>query len=78
MPFGMGRAGWFMWNNPAYWGAYGYPWFYAPYGPFPPYLSREEEEQFLQNQVRMLEDQIAQIQKRLEDLKKEGRKKNEK
>jgi hypothetical protein len=77
MPFGMGRAGWFMWQHPALWGTYGYPWFQHPYWPFSPYLSRAEEEQLLQGQARMLENQLAQIQKRLEELKTEDKEKNE-
>ena len=74
MPFGMGRAGWFVWPHMAYWMRCWNPWSSGPYwSPFPP-LTREEEEALLEDQAKMLEDQLVQIKKRLEELKKEGKK----
>ncbi len=73
MPFGMGRGGWFAWPYMAEWMRGWHPWFAGPcWPPFPP-LSREEEEALLEGQAKMLEEQLAQIQKRLEELKKEGK-----
>lgn len=71
MPFGMGPAGWFMlpyfaqWIR--YWG-YGYPW-YGYWLQYPP-LSAEEEKAMLEQQKKFLEDELAQINKRLTELQK--------
>ncbi|KPJ69899.1 hypothetical protein AMJ44_01720 [candidate division WOR-1 bacterium DG_54_3] len=71
MPFGMGPTGWFAWPHIAYWMRHAYPWYPMPYwSPFPA-LTKEEEESFLQDQVKMLEEELDQIKKRLEELKKE-------
>jgi hypothetical protein len=71
MPFGMGPAGWLAWPHMAYWMRYAYPWYPMPYwSPFPA-LTKEEEESLLQDQAKMLEEELAQINKRLEELKKE-------
>ncbi|MCP2519570.1 DUF5320 domain-containing protein [Candidatus Aminicenantes bacterium AC-708-M15] len=73
MPFGMGPAGWFMlpyfvqWMR--YWG-YGYPWYSFPYWfPYSP-LNEEEEKAMLEQQKKILEDELTQINKRLTELKK--------
>ena len=69
MPFGMGPAGWFLfpyfsqwltyWWRPFYWGMY-------PWG----YYSPADELEMLKTQQRMLEDQLAQIKRRIADLEK--------
>lgn len=76
MPFGMGPAGWYMWPQMALWRMYGAPWLYTPYWPHPPFPPQETEEQFLKDQAKMLEDQLVQVNKRLQELKKkeEGKK----
>ncbi len=71
MPFGMGRAGWYMWPQMSYLRMYGPPWLYAPCWPYSPFPSREDEEQFLKEQASILENQLDQITKRLEELKKQ-------
>ncbi|MDH4217806.1 MAG: DUF5320 domain-containing protein [Candidatus Aminicenantes bacterium] len=71
MPFGMGRAGWYMWPHMAYWRMYGPPWSFPPYWSYSSFPSLEDEEQFLKDQASILEDQLAQINKRLAELKKQ-------
>ncbi|MHC1567022.1 MAG: DUF5320 domain-containing protein [Candidatus Syntropharchaeia archaeon] len=80
MPFGMGPLGWFFlpylmggWY-PYFWGypwryssypSWGYLWWYYPpvfQYPFPP-MTKEQE-------VQMLEAQLEEIKKRMEELKK--------
>lgn len=71
MPYGMGPAGWFAWPYMAYWMRHWHPWYGMPYSyPFPPF-TKEDEERFLQDQAKILEDELAQIKKRIEELKKE-------
>jgi len=75
MPFGMGPAGWHAWPYMAYWMSGWYPWYGGPYwSPFQP-LAKEKEEAFLQDQAKILEDQLSQITKRLEELKKQDKEK---
>ncbi len=69
----MGPAGWFMlpyfaqWMR--YWG-YSYPWYSFPYWfPYPP-LTEEEEKAMLEQQKKILEDELTQINKRLTELQK--------
>jgi len=78
MPFGWGAAGWlFPYFNPYwYWRPfwwYGYPGYgYPGYG-YPGYgypMSKEQEKAMLQEEARILEDQLAQIRKRLTELEK--------
>jgi len=76
MPFGMGPAGWYMWPYMAYLTRYGYPYPpVIPYGQPFPFLPKEEEESFLKDQANILEEQLAQINKRLEELKKQDKEK---
>ncbi|MGB8953209.1 MAG: DUF5320 domain-containing protein [Candidatus Aminicenantales bacterium] len=71
MPFGMGHAGWFYGPYSAPWMRLWSPWFMAPYGmPLPPF-TQAEEVAFLEEQAKILEDQLGQIQKRLDELKKQ-------
>jgi len=75
MPLGMGRLGW------AYLG-YWHPWFRVPpywwlgFHPYWPYwspwgaLPREQEIAMLNDQARMLEQELSQIKARLEELQK--------
>jgi hypothetical protein len=71
MPFGMGPAGWYAWPQIAYWMRQAYPWYSMPYWfPFPA-LTREEEMSYLQDQAKMMEEELAQVKKRLEELKNE-------
>ncbi len=76
MPFGMGRAGWFMWPYFAPW-----PWSWYPYGspyvprPYaPPYsyspMTKEEELTYLQEQAKMLKQEYDRISARLKELQK--------
>lgn len=71
MAFGMGSAGWYTWPYTAYWMRQRYPYGFFPYYASPWFFTREEEEDFLKGQANILEDQLAQIKKRLEDLKKQ-------
>ncbi|KPJ51284.1 hypothetical protein AMJ40_00300 [candidate division TA06 bacterium DG_26] len=81
MPFGMGRAGWFMWPYFAQWVGYWYP--FVPYiGPhsyatFPyassyPYapMAKEEEVAYLQEQAKMVKQEYDRISSRLKELQK--------
>ncbi|MGB9005438.1 MAG: DUF5320 domain-containing protein [Candidatus Aminicenantales bacterium] len=72
----MGRAGWFCWPPGAY-GAGWYPGAYFPYGsPF--YApSREEEQAMLENQAKILEEQLEQVRARLKQLAKAGKEKKD-
>jgi len=63
------------------WGGYPYaaPFWGAQYGSFPyaaPY-SRDQEKEALQNQVKVFEDQIATIRKRIEEIEEEASKETE-
>ena len=73
MPFGMGPAGWYAWPCLACWMRFSYPWHTAPYwSPFQSF-TKEEEEALLKDQAKIMEEQLAQIKKRLEELKKQGK-----
>ena len=75
MSFGMGPAGWHAWPHMYYWMRSCYPWYGMPYWPpFQPF-TKEEEEAFLKDQAKVLQEQLAQIQKRLEELKKQDKEK---
>lgn len=75
MPYGMGRAGWYAWPQAAFWMRYGPPWYPAAYWPpFQPW-TKEEEKAMLEDQVEILEGQLSQIKKRLEELEKEEKEK---
>jgi hypothetical protein len=50
------------------------PYGYFPYYPSPWPFTREEEKTYLERQASILKDQLAQVKKRLEELKKEERK----
>lgn len=71
MPFGMGPAGWYFWPYAAYWARFWHPRWAFPYFYSPWFYSEEQEEAFLEEQMRILEGQLAQIKKRLEELKKQ-------
>ena len=72
MPFGMGPLGW----------AYPYPYWHHWYGRFAPYsfpwvapywspwgaMPKEQEVAMLNDQARMLEEELSQVRKRLEEL----------
>ena len=81
MPFGMGRAGWFMWPYFAQWAGYWYP-FVPSIGPHSyatfPYASsylyapmaKEEEVAYLQEQAKMLKQEYDRINSRLKEIQK--------
>jgi len=76
MPLGLGPAGWFLYpgfnpyiGNP-YW-RYGYPGYGYPLYGYPGYgypMSKEQEKAMLEQEAKVLEDQLTQIRKRLEEL----------
>jgi len=73
MPFGMGPAGWYMWPYSPYWMRYEYPGYTVPYwSPFQP-PTKEEEIAFLEDQANILENQLAKINKRLKELKRQDK-----
>lgn len=75
MPFRMGPAGWYAWPYMAHWMSGWYPQPGFPYGePFWPW-TKEDEIAFLESQAEIFEDQLAQIKKRLEELKKQQKEK---
>ena len=66
MPLGLGPAGWFLYpgfnpyiGNP--YRRYGYPGYGYP-------MSKEQEKAMLEQEAKVLEDQLTQIRKRLEEL----------
>ncbi len=70
--FGRGRGfGWRRWGYPT-----SAPYGIAPYGavPYGPSYSAEQETELLRNQAKSLEEQLEQIQKRLNDLETEAKK----
>jgi len=79
--FGRGRG----WARGGFWRFGGYPYppmmpygdpYTMPYGSPPPSsLTKEEEESFLKDQANILEEQLAQINKSLEELKKQDKEK---
>lgn len=85
MPFGMSPAGWFMWPWLAQWFPYyGYPWYRVPYPgygiagygvpyrvpyAYPP-MTKEQETSMLEEQARVLQQQLDQINARLKELQK--------
>lgn len=65
-----GRCRWFPWLPRWWWtGVYGptLPWM-TPYGV--PALPREQEIAMLEDQAKFLEEQLTEIRKRIEELKK--------
>lgn len=77
MPFGMGRAGWFMWPYMVQWLPYQYSWYgdYGPYYGYPsPYayvpMTKDQEISMLEEQKRMLEEELTQITSRIAELQK--------
>lgn len=77
MPFGMGPAGWYMWPYMAQWMQYAYP----GYGGYPPYygygfpypstqLPKEQELGMLEDQAKALEEELAKIRSRIDELQK--------
>jgi hypothetical protein len=67
--FGWGRGRGRFWGYPPGAGFWG-----APYGAYPyaPAYSGEQEKQALQSQVKLFEDQIAALRKRIEELETEA------
>lgn len=74
---------WFWWMTAPYWYPYAQrlwrlypcpPWWTWGYGPTTlyawPFMTREQEIQMLQASMKMLQDQLDWIKKRLEELKK--------
>lgn len=88
MPYGMGPWGWFA-GPYGYWGLGRCRWFpwlprwwwtgiYGPVGPYcPPAASKEQEMAMLEEEARLLEEGLAQIRRRLEELKAAEAKKGE-
>lgn len=70
----MGPAGWYAWPYPAFWMGQGHPYWNFPCYPFP-WFSTEEEEDLLEGQAEVLEEHLAQIKKRLEELRKKQKEK---
>jgi hypothetical protein len=70
MAFGMGPPGGYAWLYPAFWMRQWYPYLPFPVYAYPWLFSAEQEEDFLEGQARVLEEQLAQIKKRLDELKK--------
>jgi hypothetical protein len=78
MPFGMGPAGWLIWP---YWAQWMYPWYPgygAPYAGHPGYglyyppPSREQELGMLRDQAKIMEDELARIRSRIDELQTSG------
>jgi len=70
MPYGMGPAGW---RYHPY--GYGRGWCWHPWGygaPVPPWglPTKDEEIRFLEEEANFFRDELSQIEKRLEELKK--------
>jgi len=70
MPYGMGRAGW---RYHPY--GYGRGWCWNPWGygaPVPPWgpPAKEDETKFLEGEANFLREELSQIEKRLEELRK--------
>jgi hypothetical protein len=70
MPFRMGPTGWYAWPYMAHRMTYLDPYGYFPYYSSPWFFTKEEERTYLEGQANILEDQLAQVKKRLEELKK--------
>jgi hypothetical protein len=77
MPFGMGPAGLFMWPYMAQWMQNAYPWYagyppYYGYGAFYPYAqpTKEQEVDMLEDQAKALEEELARIRSRIDELQK--------
>jgi len=72
MPFGMGPAGWYFWPHFNYWLSRSGVYLYAPYRypPYPPFYTAEQEMEYLESQIRMLEEELTALNQRLEELKK--------
>ncbi len=75
MPFGMGPTGWYAWPYLAFWMRQWYPYWNFPYFPQPGFFTKEAEEDFLEGQAEILEEHLAQIKKRLEELRKKQKEK---
>ena len=77
---GFGRGRWYPHAAPFRTIPYGVnPYSTFPYGAYPyaaPY-SKEQEKEALTNQIKVLEDQIAAVRKRIEELETESSKENE-
>ncbi len=82
MPFGMGRAGYYMWPYIAQWMSY-WPAWYGSYGPYYGYglpyayapMPKDQEINMLEAQKKMLEDELTHINSRLTELQKSKQKK---
>ncbi len=70
MPYGMGPAGW-----RAHPYGYGRGWCWHPWGygaPVPPWgpPTKEQEIRFLEEEANLLREELSQIEKRLEELRR--------
>jgi hypothetical protein len=76
-PYGGRMGGGFGWGRGRGWGyAQPAPFWGVPYGPFPyaaPY-SREQEKEALQNQLKVMEEQVAAMRERIEEIETEASK----
>ncbi len=83
LPFGMGWFGWFMFPYIANWLGYWFRyywrfpwtfWWLPPYIPFTPFgvptIPKEEEVRILEDHARILEQQLNDIRRRIEELKR--------
>ncbi|MBC7361687.1 MAG: DUF5320 domain-containing protein [Candidatus Aminicenantes bacterium] len=66
----MGPAGWYFWPYFNYWLSRAGIYPYAPYPPYPSFFSAEQEIEFLESQIKLLEEELAGLNQRLEELKK--------
>lgn len=75
---GRGRRYWYRATGLPGWLRYGYgpawsqPAYAAPYAPYAPGLTKEQETQALRNQAEFLKQALDDISKRLEELEKES------
>ena len=69
----MGPAGWYVWFYMPYSMRYFHQFWFYPYYTSPWFFTKEEDKAHLEGQANTLEEQLAQIRKRLEKLKKEGK-----
>jgi len=71
-PYGGRFGGGLAWGRGRGWGfPYRAPLWDAGYAPYPFSYSKEQERDMLKNQVKALEDQIAAVRKRMEELEEE-------
>ncbi len=69
--FGRGRG----WRRSGFWPFLGYPYWNFPYSPYAWFFTEEMEEDFLEGQAKILEEQLAQVNKRLTELRRKEKEK---